>query len=318
LPGTNSDGTVIGGAAAVTQVFLGDQVTLFTHDLAGDDTMALEYTTAIDDVTVEPGPFVTISINTGVDSDLLTYVTSDGADVTVDLATQTISQTGMGDVVFTSIQHLDVQGNTPSTATNQLTIAGTALDDHFIHTSSTTSTAAGQVEFAGPAAPAPMLITYEDFGAALIVDGKEGSDQLIYRGTAGVDTFNVPAPMVAGPSIGLNSQVAVRTLAVEDYVLLGLAGNDTFNIAPMPIPVFVDVNGDGACSGLDALIIINWLNTPSTGSGVSGAGEAVPADTVFAELGDHAAADESMMALLAGDVNDSRKSQRPMGPAAGR
>ena len=44
-----------------------------------------EYTTAIDDITVEPGPFVSISINTGVDADLLTYITcllytSDAAD----------------------------------------------------------------------------------------------------------------------------------------------------------------------------------------------------------------------------------------------
>lgn len=256
LPGTNSDGTVIGGAGAVTQVFLGDQVTTFTHDTAGDDTFALEYTTAIDDITVEPGRFVTISVNTGVDADLLRYISSDGAAVTFDLSSQTISQMGFGDVFFTSIQHLDVQGNTPTVATNQLTIVGTALDDHFVHTSSSVSAAAGQVEFLGPAAPAPMLITYEDFGAALNVDGSDGADQLIYRGTAGVDTFTVPAPLVAGPSIVLNSQVAVKTVGVEDYVLLGLAGNDTFNIAPMPIPVFVDGGDPIGVSAGDRLVVV--------------------------------------------------------------
>ncbi|WP_425613474.1 dockerin type I domain-containing protein [Anatilimnocola sp. NA78] len=256
LPGTNSDGTIIGGAGAVTQVFLGDQVTQFTHDLAGDDTMALEYTTAIDAITVEPGPYVSISINTGVDSDLLAYIAQGGADVTVDLASQTISQTGFGDVVFTSIQHLDVQGSTPTVATNQLAVNGTALDDQFTHTSSTVSTAAGQLEFAGPAAPAPLLVTYQDFGSALIVDGKEGSDQLLYRGTSGADTFTVPAPLVVGPSIGLNSQVPVRTLAVEDYLLFGLSGNDTFNVAPVAFPVFVDGGDPIGTSAGDRLVVL--------------------------------------------------------------
>jgi Dockerin type I domain len=72
---------------------------------------------------------------------------------------------------------------------------------------------------------------------------------------------------------------------------------------------FLDVNGDGICSSMDALVIINWLNTNVVGSESSGAGEAVNADSVFAELGDEAGADESLFALLAGDVPDGRKGQ---------
>jgi hypothetical protein len=81
---------------------------------------------------------------------------------------------------------------------------------------------------------------------------------------------------------------------------------------------FLDVNGDGICSSIDALAIINWLNTNVVGSELSGAGEANNADSVFAELGDDAGADESLLALLAGDVPDGRKVHRALGPIVGR
>jgi hypothetical protein len=255
LPGTNSDGTVIGGAGAVTQILLGDQLTEFIHDLAGDDVLALEYTTAIDTIVVEPGKYVSMNIDTGLDADLLTYVATDGADVTVDLGSQTISQTGFGDVAFTAIEHLDLQGNTPTLSANQLTVIGTALDDQFTHTASAVSTAAGQLVLAGPAAPAPILVTYQDFGGALIVDGGEGDDELVYRGTSKPDIFNVPDPTALGLSIGLNSQVALHTVGVEDYRLIGLAGNDIFNVAPLPIPVFVDGGDPIGTSAGDRLVV---------------------------------------------------------------
>lgn len=65
---------------------------------------------------------------------------------------------------------------------------------------------------------------------------------------------------------------------------------------------FVDVNADGSCTAMDALIVINWLNLHPIESGASSGGEAVTVDSVFAELGDEAGADESLFALISGEI----------------
>ncbi len=152
LPGVNSNVRVEGGAVT-TRALFGDQFADFSPDPDGNDLLTLEFGTVVDDVTVLPAPHVAIAVNTGVGTNRLNYVTKSASDeVTVDLASQTVKQPGFGDVSFTSVQRLDVQGNSPTVAANRLTIDGTALDDQFTLTSSAVSTAAGQVEFASPAA----------------------------------------------------------------------------------------------------------------------------------------------------------------------
>jgi Dockerin type I domain len=74
---------------------------------------------------------------------------------------------------------------------------------------------------------------------------------------------------------------------------------------------FVDVNGDGDCTAIDALLVINALNSRSTESVGSSEGEAAPADTVFAELGNETNADDTWMALLSANEHDGRKETLP-------
>jgi hypothetical protein len=60
----------------------------------------------------------------------------------------------------------------------------------------------------------------------------------------------------------------------------------------------VDVNGDGECTPVDALLVINWLNSHSGSNTPSGEGEADATDSVFAQLGDDTGSDDSFSALL--------------------
>lgn len=77
------------------------------------------------------------------------------------------------------------------------------------------------------------------------------------------------------------------------------SGNTSLASTPFTHAPFVDVNGDGSVSPIDALMVINQLNSPSGDSGISGEGEA--ADTVFAELGNTSGSNDSLSALLLTD-----------------
>ena len=75
------------------------------------------------------------------------------------------------------------------------------------------------------------------------------------------------------------------------------SGDPSLVSTPFTSAPFVDVNGDGSCAPIDALIVINWLNSHS-GSTPAGEGEA--ADAFFSDLG-RSSSDDSLSALLAID-----------------
>jgi hypothetical protein len=52
---------------------------------------------------------------------------------------------------------------------------------------------------------------------------------------------------------------------------------------------------------MDALLVINALNSRATGNVVSGEGAGLPVDAVFTELGNESDADDTLMALLSMD-----------------
>ncbi|HUQ71761.1 MAG TPA: dockerin type I domain-containing protein, partial [Planctomycetaceae bacterium] len=76
------------------------------------------------------------------------------------------------------------------------------------------------------------------------------------------------------------------------------SGDTSLESTPFARAPFVDVNGDGTLAPVDALLVINRLNAPSGGDS-SGEGEA--ADAFFGNLGSRPSSDSSLSALLAVD-----------------
>jgi hypothetical protein len=76
------------------------------------------------------------------------------------------------------------------------------------------------------------------------------------------------------------------------------SGDTSLASTPFARAPFVDVDGDGTLAPIDALLVINRLNAPSS-SDSSGEGEA--ADAFFGSLGSRPSSDSSLSALLAVD-----------------
>ncbi|MFN0021570.1 MAG: dockerin type I domain-containing protein [Pirellulaceae bacterium] len=83
------------------------------------------------------------------------------------------------------------------------------------------------------------------------------------------------------------------------------SGDTSLPPTPFTHAPFVDVNGDGICSPVDALMVINRLNSQLGDGGASGEGEA--ADAYFSDLGSTSAQDGSLAALLALDDNSNAR-----------
>ncbi|MEX0713059.1 MAG: DUF4214 domain-containing protein [Pirellulales bacterium] len=87
-------------------------------------------------------------------------------------------------------------------------------------------------------------------GASLTVDLLDGSDTLVVEGSAGADLISVAAGQVS-----IAGRLAVHHGGAEALTIRGLEGNDTIEVSPSDIPVFVD-GGDpiGTTAG-DTLIV---------------------------------------------------------------
>ncbi|MBC7854797.1 MAG: hypothetical protein IAF94_15300, partial [Pirellulaceae bacterium] len=84
------------------------------------------------------------------------------------------------------------------------------------------------------------------------------------------------------------------------------SGDTTLVSTPFSHAPFVDVNGDGSCAPIDALIIINKLNAANDAP--AGEGEGESADSFFAELGSDSSGGDSLSVLLAiDDYHTNRK-----------
>jgi len=86
------------------------------------------------------------------------------------------------------------------------------------------------------------------------------------------------------------------------------SGDTTLSSSPFAHAPFVDVNGDGSCAPIDALMVINYLNAQSGSSTPAGEGEGdASADAFFSDLGS-SSNDDSLSVLLAlDDYNVNRK-----------
>ena len=84
------------------------------------------------------------------------------------------------------------------------------------------------------------------------------------------------------------------------------SGDTTLSSSPFAHAPFVDVNGDGSCAPIDALMVINYLNAQSGSSTPAGEGEG-DADAFFSDLGSSGNDDGLSVLLAIDDYNVNRK-----------
>ena len=203
-------------------------------------------------------------------SDLLNFTASAGGLVTVDLATQTVTETGFGAVGFTGIETINLVAGGGAATT---TIVASANDDDLTVTA--LSATAGTVEVGlgvqqsgqvGAAIVAP-LINYSNLGTpGLAVDMAGGEDTLVVVGNAFAQNWAVDALLAGGRSVsiddvpnGVGNDGLVTLVNTESLEVFGLEGNDAFTVTAGEIPVFVD-GGDpiGVFPG-DSIFIIGAI-----------------------------------------------------------
>jgi hypothetical protein len=205
LPGVNSSATVVGGNGTSVITF-GDQSTTFLHDTTIPDAISMEIGTSVDDVTVTPGVGVTIAVNTAEGADRLTYNAS-GNNVTWNIANQSISQPGLGDVTYTAVELLQLVN--PVIAASSLTVLGTLVDDRITYLP--LSATGGRVQHDGPTTP---VMTFENFGGLFTIDTGGGTaDEVNLLGTSGDDSIVVDI-------LGRTAQVTDATAVVRKPVTL--------------------------------------------------------------------------------------------------
>ncbi|MEX2188761.1 MAG: hypothetical protein WD875_18270 [Pirellulales bacterium] len=247
VPGVNSEATVIGGNS-VTSLFYFNQRTQFIHDVGVTDAVVLEMGSVEDLIDVTPGVGVDVFVNTGVGNDVLTYH-GEGGDVAVDTTGATISQAGLGDVIYSGIDHVVLVDGAG------LSIAGSEDDEEFTYTP--TAADGGRVRLAGAATDFAL----SEFTSLLLIGNAAAADRVTVEGTNGRDQ------MVAN---GGTRSVSVRNAAgalllpveldasIELAVLNGRDGDDTFLVLPEPsatnppLQMFVD---GASPNGFDRLVV---------------------------------------------------------------
>ena len=153
---------------------------------------------------------------------------------------------------------------------DNLTVRGTASDDTFIHTP-------GADGNAGTFQINNLLgLTYQNIaaGSALTVDGQGGTNTLVADGTSANDLFQVDA---STGTVHLNTRQPIAVTTIQNLRLVGLTGDDTFQLqAPLPY-ANVAVEGDEP-SASDALnltgtvgvetVVVNLGTATITGFGI--------------------------------------------------
>jgi len=234
LPGVNSSAAVIGGNGTTTADF-GDQSTTFIHDTTDEDTLALEIGTADDQVEVTPGTGIRIAVNTALGTDLLTY-RGNVSDVTLDVPTSTISQTGVSDVTFSSAETVDIVGN----GSNALTVLGAALENTYVYT----PLGAQRGRFTTDQTLADFAFR-EIGGTFTLGGGASPRDSVTVEGSLGPDILFVDGPnrtvRVTDPT-STNLKPVVLAANVEMAGIRGGEGDDRLGVEP-GADLFVHVDG---------------------------------------------------------------------------
>ncbi len=98
-----------------------------------------------------------------------------------------------------------------------------------------------------------LSMDFTNLGLGLLnIADNGGEDVLVYNGTEASDVFTVPGSLIVSPSIKLNAQVVVGTVEIENYVLRGLGGDDSFNILSQEdIDILVEGDEPGSSDTLN-------------------------------------------------------------------
>ena len=156
-------------------------------------------------------------------SDVVNF-TGGGADVDVNLAAPSITESGFAPVSLTGVEVANVNA-----ATGDVDVAGTSGDDDV--TFSPTASDAGQITLAG----LNTVFNLDNVGD-LDVDALGGDDTLNVNGTTAGETIDVD-----GSAVQVGSLLEVDYTGFEALAVFGHEGDDTFNVTADPnIPIFID------------------------------------------------------------------------------
>lgn len=241
VPGVDSDVFAVGGNG-LTTVGFEDQVTTFRHDISAPDVLDMEIGSGVDTYDITPGQGIEIQVRGGLDFDTLTYHLL-AAAATLDIAGRTISQPGLGDVVYTSLERVVLQGNL---AGDTLEVTGKPEDQSLIYQPLTPAggrfeVTAGSTEF-----------RFEGFDGAVTALGTPAVDDKVLvlgsnlRDRIAVDGVNRIIRSTNAANVVLKSlQLAadVEALAVD-----GRGGDDWILVTPgLPAagqPLFIHIDGN--------------------------------------------------------------------------
>jgi len=211
--------------------------------LEGDDTVNVRGA-----VNVSAGGSLTVvGGGNGEGSDVLNYTGAGGA-LTLDLQAGTIVEAANAPLAYDGIEQVNLNA-----AGSTLAVAGTGDDDDI--TVTVFNATSGKIE-RGLAVQQngqvqspiqPPLVSYSAISAASSVnfDLRGGEDTLVVVGSANPQTFavNATARTVTIDDLtdgGIDGRVSWTAMSLESLEIFGLEGNDTFDVTPGPIPIFID------------------------------------------------------------------------------
>jgi hypothetical protein len=254
---------------------------LIVHALAGDDLIVLHAPApnlanwAVN-LTMDGGPASSIGDQLRVETP--------GVNQATFTPTSTNSGTFAVANVSTSIQIGDIESFVydGQSGGDSLTVIGTAGAD-------AVAVNPGATNDSGTVAVNSLLAALfqnlgSGAGAKVVVDGNGGADALTYNGTAANDSFSVKSNGTGG-EVDLNARVPLVTANIATMTLEGLAGDDSFTLAPTiansPYTT-LNLNGGGQASAAgdqatltaaaSALINVSGQTVSQSGKTVAGGG----------------------------------------------
>ncbi len=233
---------------------------LTLNGLDGDDTFNI------------PGnhPFNSLLVSGGDPSasDVLNFTGNGAGAVSVDLAAQTVTETGFNPVSFAGVEVLNVAAN------NALTINGTPGPDGINYTP--TGTSAGTVTRDG----SNLAINFTVVTGTFTIDPLAGIDTIRVNGTSGGDAITATGGatatvQVTAPVLGALKTVSIPTANIESLVIAAGNGADALTVDSSTAPFLIPLVYDGGI-GIDSLTLTGGTASsdiysvgPQAGAGTS-------------------------------------------------
>jgi len=213
--------------------------------LAGQEAIIANLGDGDDTANVTAAAGVAIAVNGGDPSasDTLNF-TGAGANVTLDLAAQTITELGLAAVSYSGVEHVAIDAGAAN-----LTVNGTAGNDDL--TLAVDAANDGVLTAAG----SNTDYTFANVGADLTIDPLLGDDQVTVEGTAVDDAISITRGATTTVAVGAIQIVSIISGNTELLTVDALEGNDNIRVNGTGGPA-LSVNG-GAPSGNDTLNVVS-------------------------------------------------------------